>query len=71
MIFCHVQTQIVSLLCCADALNTREPMIMRRVLLILQELVRCGDMIGEALVPYYRQLLPVLNIFKNKNGEFI
>jgi len=24
-------------------------------------------MIGEALVPYYRQILPVLNIFKNKN----
>jgi len=24
-------------------------------------------MIGEALVPYYRQLLPVLNLFKNAN----
>jgi hypothetical protein len=24
-------------------------------------------MIGEALVPYYRQILPVLNIFKNRN----
>jgi len=24
-------------------------------------------MIGEALVPYYRQILPVLNMFKNKN----
>ena len=24
-------------------------------------------MIGEALVPYYRQILPILNIFKNKN----
>jgi len=24
-------------------------------------------MVGEALVPYYRQILPVLNIFKNKN----
>lgn len=23
-------------------------------------------MIGEALVPYYRQILPVFNIFKNK-----
>ena len=22
---------------------------------------------GEALVPYYRQLLPILNIFRNKN----
>ena len=24
-------------------------------------------MVGEALVPYYRQILPILNIFKNKN----
>lgn len=23
-------------------------------------------MIGEALVPYYRQILPVFNMFKNK-----
>ena len=23
--------------------------------------------IGEALVPYYRQILPIFNIFKNKN----
>lgn len=24
-------------------------------------------MIGEALVPYYRQILPIFNIFKNNN----
>ena len=24
-------------------------------------------MVGEALVPYYRQILPVLNLFKNCN----
>jgi len=24
-------------------------------------------MIGEALVPYYRQILPIFNIFKNFN----
>lgn len=24
-------------------------------------------MVGEALVPYYRQILPVFNLFKNKN----
>ena len=34
---------------------------------MLQELVVSGDMIGEALVPYYRQILPVLNIFKQCN----
>jgi hypothetical protein len=30
-------------------------------------------MIGEALVPYYRQILPVFNMFKNKrrNNLFI
>lgn len=26
-------------------------------------------MIGEALVPYYRQILPVFNMFKNKRGN--
>ncbi|XP_064505052.1 parkin coregulated gene protein [Pseudopipra pipra] len=26
-------------------------------------------MVGEALVPYYRQILPVLNIFKHLNGK--
>lgn len=50
-----------------NALNTRDPLVMCRVLKVIQVLVDCGDMIGEALVPYYRQILPVLNIFKNKN----
>ena len=30
-------------------------------------MVVSGDMVGEALVPYYRQILPILNIFKNMN----
>jgi len=51
------------------ALNTRDPEIMTTMLKVLQQLVLCGEMIGEALVPYYRQLLPVLNIFKNKNSN--
>jgi hypothetical protein len=49
------------------ALNTRDPETICLVLRILQQLVLSGDLIGEALVPYYRQLLPVLNIFKNHN----
>jgi hypothetical protein len=49
------------------ALNTREPDVIATVLKVLQELVVSGDMIGEALVPYYRQILPVLNIFKSSN----
>lgn len=32
----------------------------------IQKLVTAGEMIGEALVPYYRQILPVFNMFKNK-----
>lgn len=38
---------------------------------VLQHLVKSGDMIGEALVPYYRQILPVLNLYKEKNGKFL
>eukprot|EP00735_Rhodelphis_limneticus_P015592 TRINITY_DN9901_c0_g1::TRINITY_DN9901_c0_g1_i1::g.2969::m.2969 TRINITY_DN9901_c0_g1::TRINITY_DN9901_c0_g1_i1::g.2969 ORF type:complete len:296 (+),score=53.65,sp/Q9DAK2/PACRG_MOUSE/62.67/3e-96,ParcG/PF10274.4/3.8e-76 TRINITY_DN9901_c0_g1_i1:44-889(+) len=34
---------------------------------IVQKLVETVPMAGEALVPYYRQLLPVLNIYKNLN----
>eukprot|EP00512_Aurantiochytrium_limacinum_P000697 CAMPEP_0171486076 /NCGR_PEP_ID=MMETSP0958-20121227/894_1 /TAXON_ID=87120 /ORGANISM="Aurantiochytrium limacinum, Strain ATCCMYA-1381" /LENGTH=292 /DNA_ID=CAMNT_0012018925 /DNA_START=200 /DNA_END=1075 /DNA_ORIENTATION=+ len=55
------------------ALNTRDPSVMVRVLRLLQALVLAdtnqddGGMIGQALVPYYRQILPVFNIFKNKN----
>jgi hypothetical protein len=49
------------------ALNTRDPRIMRRVLIVLQVLVKSADLVGEALVPYYRQILPVLSIFKDKD----
>jgi hypothetical protein len=34
---------------------------------MLQKLVKSANMVGEALVPYYRQILPILNLFKNKN----
>ncbi|GBG28704.1 Parkin coregulated protein-like [Hondaea fermentalgiana] len=56
-----------------NALNTRDPKVIVRVLRLLQALVLAdvdqegGGMIGRALVPYYRQILPVFNIFKNKN----
>ncbi len=49
------------------ALNTRDPEIVAITLKILQALVSCSDTIGEALVPYYRQILPVLNLFKIRN----
>ena len=50
-----------------SALNTRDPVIVCVTLKILQKLVNSQELIGEALVPYYRQILPVLNIFKQKN----
>lgn len=34
---------------------------------MLQTLVLSAEMIGEALVPYYRQILPIFYIFKNSN----
>jgi hypothetical protein len=46
------------------ALNTRDREVICTILKVLQKLVLSGEMIGEALVPYYRQILPVFNLFK-------
>ena len=51
------------------ALNARDHEIIAITLKILQALVTCSDTIGEALVPYYRQILPVLNLFKTQNSN--
>jgi hypothetical protein len=62
-----------------DALNTRNAGIIVKTLHILQLMVTCESaaqpgagpgLIGQALVPYYRQILPVLNIFIRKNGKW-
>ena len=45
-------------------------MVMVRTLKIIKRLAMSGEMVGEALVPYYRQILPILNIFKAKNGKY-
>ena len=29
--------------------------------------MKCSDTVGEALVPYYRQILPILNLYKTAN----
>jgi len=50
-------------------LNTRDCEIIAITLKILQALVTCSDTIGEALVPYYRQILPVMNLFKQSNAN--
>uniref|UniRef100_A0A8C5QC56 Uncharacterized protein n=1 Tax=Leptobrachium leishanense TaxID=445787 RepID=A0A8C5QC56_9ANUR len=48
-------------------LNTRNRQVIRTTLKILQHLIVAHDGIGEALVPYYPQILPVLNLLKNMN----
>lgn len=55
--------------CLSDALNTRNRQVICTTLKVLQHLVMSADMVGEALVPYYRQILPIFNIFKNMNSE--
>ena len=55
----------------SDALSTRNAQVMCITLKVLQHLVVSAEMVGEALVPYYRQILPVLNIFKNKNCMYL
>merc|ERR1711879_78861 len=37
------------------ALNTRDPECMTTMMKVIQELVKSADLIGEAMVPYYRQ----------------
>jgi hypothetical protein len=49
------------------SLNTRIPTVIVRTLKILQMLVMSDEFLGQALVPYYRQILPVLNIFIRMN----
>ena len=53
----------------SDALNTRNHKVICTTLKVLQHLVVSADLVGEALVPYYRQILPILNIFKHMNCE--
>jgi len=48
------------------ALATKQHDIMCKTFKKLQKLVLANEMIGEALVPYYRQILPVFNLFKFK-----
>merc|ERR1719253_474327 len=48
------------------ALNTRDQEVIVTTLKVLQALVLSAELVGEALVPYYRQILPVFNIFKHQ-----
>lgn len=46
-----------------DAIATRDHKIIVRTLRVISALAGLGPRVGAALVPYYRQLLPVLNVF--------
>jgi hypothetical protein len=48
-------------------LGTRDPEIIAVTLKVIQKLVISGDLIGQHLVPYYRQILPIFNLYKNSN----
>jgi len=48
------------------ALDTRDPPVLLAALGCVEELVGCNAGVGEALVPYYRQLLSVMNLFLAK-----
>jgi len=48
------------------ALSTKRHDILCVTFKKLQKLVLANEMIGEALVPYYRQILPIFNLFKYK-----
>ena len=52
------------------ALNTRDVDIIAVALKVIQKLVTSSDLAGEALVPYYRQLLPVFNLYRNFNQNW-
>ncbi|KAF7991818.1 hypothetical protein HCN44_010619 [Aphidius gifuensis] len=50
-----------------NALNTKIPEIICTTMRTLQRLVKSADCVGESLVPYFRQILPILNLLKNRN----
>ena len=50
-----------------DAMSTRDERIMVKTLKIIQALVAVGTQVGMALVPYYRQILPMVSIYAGKS----
>ena len=54
-----------------DALNTGDPAVIAVTLELLVEFTRASPAVGEALVPYYRQLLPRLNALKDVDDVYV
>jgi len=48
-------------------LHTRDNVLMCRCLRLLQKLVLCDHEVGPCLVPYFRHILPMFNMFKSKH----
>ena len=51
------------------ALDTREVYIVCGAMKVLQHVILADPQVGQALVPYYRQLLPTFNLLKIKNDN--
>ncbi|XP_075947715.1 parkin coregulated gene protein-like [Anarhichas minor] len=51
------------------ALNTRNHAVMCSTLRVLKRLVVSGEKVGEALVPYFRQILPIFRMFHEKSSK--
>lgn len=52
-----------------EALSTKNEEIVVKTLKHLQNLVKTSDLLAESLVPYYRQILPVMNLLKHRNSK--
>ncbi|XP_034826891.1 parkin coregulated gene protein homolog [Maniola hyperantus] len=50
-----------------NAFATKRPAVLCHALKCIQMIVTGSEKVGEALVPYYRQILPILNLFKGRN----
>ena len=50
-----------------NALQTKSKQIVVKTLRKIQLLVKSSDATAEALVPYYRQILPVMNLLRHRN----
>lgn len=54
-----------------EALNTKNLDVMCATLKIIQQLVQSSDTVGPALVPFFRQLLPMFNAYRVKNSKWM
>jgi len=48
-------------------LKTKDNPTMSKAINMLQLMIRCDPRVGELMVPYYRQILPIMNLYMNCN----